>query len=389
MKLKVKHSGGQFKYEFTEETCLVDFLATCMSEMSNKVKSVSDLAIKKGYPPVLVVSSNGDDLLVKDLQFSNGISLTAATGEMSCTLQTKAEASTTMGDTKDTKSVPGVPVPSTKIASEPTSGLDAETKHSIVENLMKMGNFSREVCLQAIGIAGTDLSLCYDICTSLQSSVLQPLMQTTTVAERKVIDADNSCLFNSIGFLRNGHANMNSIGMDPTVYRSMIGNTIMSEKGESYHPFLEGKSPHEYAAWIQNSEKWGGDVDIRILSDQLDLCIKAVDVESSYIHAFGKQDGDKSVIFVLFDGIHYDAIVMKKEDASGTSIKKVFALHSAEDIEMEKLSKELAVRLKQQKQFTNTSQFTLRCMVCSEGLIGEKEAREHAQSTGHQNFNEY
>ena len=59
------------------------------------------------------------------------------------------------------------------------SGLDEETTNLIVENLIQTGNFTRDVCLQAVGIAGTDLSLCFDICTSLQSTVLQ-FTQTST-----------------------------------------------------------------------------------------------------------------------------------------------------------------------------------------------------------------
>ena len=41
------------------------------------------------------------------------------------------------------------------------------------------------------------------------------------------------------------------------------------------------------------------------------------------------------------------------------------------------------------RQFTDTANFTLRCLVCQKGLVGEKEAVEHAKSTGHQNFGEY
>jgi ubiquitin thioesterase OTU1 len=41
------------------------------------------------------------------------------------------------------------------------------------------------------------------------------------------------------------------------------------------------------------------------------------------------------------------------------------------------------------RQFTNTASFTLRCGVCQIGLKGEKEAVQHATSTGHQNFQEY
>lgn len=41
------------------------------------------------------------------------------------------------------------------------------------------------------------------------------------------------------------------------------------------------------------------------------------------------------------------------------------------------------------RQFTDTASFTLRCGVCALGLVGEKEAVEHAKATGHQNFTEY
>jgi hypothetical protein len=41
------------------------------------------------------------------------------------------------------------------------------------------------------------------------------------------------------------------------------------------------------------------------------------------------------------------------------------------------------------RQFTDTAKFTLRCGVCALGLVGEKEAVEHAKATGHQNFAEY
>ena len=45
--------------------------------------------------------------------------------------------------------------------------------------------------------------------------------------------------------------------------------------------------------------------------------------------------------------------------------------------------------LQASKKFTDTANFTLRCGVCNRGLTGEKEAVEHAKSTGHQNFQEY
>ena len=50
---------------------------------------------------------------------------------------------------------------------------------------------------------------------------------------------------------------------------------------------------------------------------------------------------------------------------------------------------QLVARAHQARQFTDTASFTLRCGVCQIGLKGEKEAVEHAKSTGHTNFAEY
>jgi ubiquitin thioesterase OTU1 len=52
-------------------------------------------------------------------------------------------------------------------------------------------------------------------------------------------------------------------------------------------------------------------------------------------------------------------------------------------------AKDVVEALHKQRAFTDTSNFTLRCGICSIGLTGEKAAVEHAKQTGHQNFQEY
>ena len=39
--------------------------------------------------------------------------------------------------------------------------------------------------------------------------------------------------------------------------------------------------------------------------------------------------------------------------------------------------------------FTDLAGFTLRCLVCGEGITGEKHVQSHALATGHTNFAEY
>jgi ubiquitin thioesterase OTU1 len=41
------------------------------------------------------------------------------------------------------------------------------------------------------------------------------------------------------------------------------------------------------------------------------------------------------------------------------------------------------------RQFTDTANFTLRCIACNVGLVGERDAMTHARDSGHTNFTEY
>ena len=49
----------------------------------------------------------------------------------------------------------------------------------------------------------------------------------------------------------------------------------------------------------------------------------------------------------------------------------------------------LAQRAQQAGKYTDTANFTIRCLVCQRGLTGEAEAVAHAKTTGHTNFCEF
>jgi len=49
----------------------------------------------------------------------------------------------------------------------------------------------------------------------------------------------------------------------------------------------------------------------------------------------------------------------------------------------------VAAEARRARDFTDMASFTIRCLVCQNGLKGESEAVEHAKSTGHTNFSEY
>ncbi len=49
----------------------------------------------------------------------------------------------------------------------------------------------------------------------------------------------------------------------------------------------------------------------------------------------------------------------------------------------------LAADAKAKRSFTDVHGFTLRCLACQKGLVGEAGAKAHAAETGHSNFSEY
>lgn len=89
-------------------------------------------------------------------------------------------------------------------------------------------------------------------------------------------------------------------------------------------------------------------------------------------------------------GLHYDALALAAYD--GAPEAHDVTMFSVDDPQLQdvlKAASSLVCRYHDLRQYTDTSKFTLRCNVCQLGLVGEKEAMEHAQVSGHQRFSEY
>ena len=52
-------------------------------------------------------------------------------------------------------------------------------------------------------------------------------------------------------------------------------------------------------------------------------------------------------------------------------------------------AQELVAQLRKEHQYTDAATFTLKCEVCGKAIVGEKEARAHAEETKHSRFGEY
>ncbi|XP_067645271.1 ubiquitin thioesterase Otu1 [Eurosta solidaginis] len=195
---------------------------------------------------------------------------------------------------------------------------------------------------------------------------------------KKVVPADNSCLFTSVRFVLNGKVDNDGSEM----MRHIIATEVAADPQE-YNDAVLGKSNAEYCAWIQKPDSWGGAIEIAILSNYYGIEIDVVDIQNAIINRFGEDKNYGLRVFLLFDGIHYDPLYM--ETAGGGAPATIFPV---EEMDVYHQAEQLANEAKSSRQFTNVDKFSLRCLQCDVMLVGQVQAQEHAKSTGHANFGE-
>ncbi|XP_069798395.1 ubiquitin thioesterase OTU1 [Narcine bancroftii] len=197
---------------------------------------------------------------------------------------------------------------------------------------------------------------------------------------RHVVPADNSCLFTSIHYVVEGGISEPNCAPE---MRNLIAQIVASDP-DSYTEAVLGKSNQEYCKWICRNDTWGGAIEISILSKfyRCEICV--VDTQTVRIDRFGEDVSYKNRVFLIYNGIHYDPLERQFEDPE----KPPQTIFSTVDDAVLARALELGDEARSKRQFTDLNRFTLRCIICQKGLIGQIEAREHAKETGHTNFGE-
>ncbi|KAG8805660.1 ubiquitin-specific protease otu1 [Serendipita sp. 399] len=147
-----------------------------------------------------------------------------------------------------------------------------------------------------------------------------------------------------------------------------------------------GRTQEEYIKTILKPSTWGGAIELSIFSSHYKTEITSIDIETGRCDRFGEGQYTSRVI-VLYSGIHYDAVSIAPIPNAPLDFHTT--IFPTSDQHILQGAQKLADKLRANKKFTNTATFDLRCEDCRIGLKGEKEAREHAMTTGHQNFGEY
>lgn len=125
---------------------------------------------------------------------------------------------------------------------------------------------------------------------------------------KRVVPADNSCLFTSIRFVLNGKIDNEGSEM----MRRIIAQEVAADPLQ-YNGAVLGKSNSEYCTWIQKPDSWGGAIEVAILSNYYGVEIDVVDIQNAIINRFGEDKNYAVRVFLLFDGIHYDPLYMETE----------------------------------------------------------------------------
>ncbi|MCJ1308667.1 ubiquitin-specific protease otu1 [Agyrium rufum] len=211
-----------------------------------------------------------------------------------------------------------------------------------------------------------------------------PLPSHSSTLVLRIMPDDNSCLFRAFNtaFFGPSMDNMHEL-------RSIVAQAIQRDP-EQYNTAILGKPPNDYCRWIQSSDSWGGAIELGILAREFGIEICSVDVQTLRVDRF--QEGKEKRCILVYSGIHYDVIAMSPSDppyekAYAPPDFDVLVFDSQDDLVLQG-AVELCAALQKQGYFTDTAGFSIRCGDCGGLFKGEKGALEHAQQTGHYDFQE-
>ena len=324
MRVRLRAPGGQHTAELADDATVGDLKATVFDK-TGVAPAVQEL--KAGFPPKTIEGDDGTSLA--SVGVTNGESITVA------------EVASAVG-------APPSP-PQTSSMDE-----DEALARAIAASLEDSGNAPASV-------AAT---------------------RPRTEAVRVVIDSDNSCLFNAVGY------SMRRSLLEAPALRKVIADVVSGDEFTYNEGFL-GKPNAEYCAWIQDPKHWGGAVELSILAKHFGREIAAYDIQTERCDVYGQGEAYEERIMLLYDGLHYDALALNAPGGGRGDDVTVVPSRGPEAEAADAKARALVAEAHAARQFTDVANFALRCLVCQTGLKGEKEAVEHAKATGHQNFGEY
>ena len=143
------------------------------------------------------------------------------------------------------------------------------------------------------------------------------------VMQRKQMPSDNSCLFHSIAYVCNNRATPSPASA--AAVRETVANVVASDPAK-YSTIFLGSPNALYQQHIMSPDTWGGAIELSILATHYQTEIVAFDHKHLREDVFGRGEGYKRRVFVLYTGDHYDALVWQAGVGGGGGEQVVFSV---------------------------------------------------------------
>ncbi|TVY77929.1 Ubiquitin thioesterase OTU1 [Fusarium oxysporum f. sp. cubense] len=200
----------------------------------------------------------------------------------------------------------------------------------------------------------------------------------------RVMPSDNSCLFTAFGGALQDQIPAQRL-------RRMMADYIV-EHPEDYSEAVLGSPPSQYCRSIQDPDRWGGGIELSILSSIFDIQICTFDVQAQNLINFGENKRDRCIL--VYSGIHYDRVAFSLSDYPHDSPtyppEMDRTVWPTDDDEVLEKTRELVEKLNKAHYYTDTEGLILRCDVpgCDWIGSGQREGQKHAELTGHVDLSE-
>ena len=127
--------------------------------------------------------------------------------------------------------------------------------------------------------------------------------------QRKAMPSDNSCLFHSVAYVCSDKAQ----GPQAAAHvREVVANLVASDPAR-YSTIFLGSPNGLYQQHILNTDTWGGAIELSILATHFQTEVVAFDYHYLREDVFGRGEGYKRRVFLLYTGDHYDAMVWQAQ----------------------------------------------------------------------------
>eukprot|EP00792_Barthelona_sp_PAP020_P010674 TRINITY_DN424_c0_g1_i1.p1 TRINITY_DN424_c0_g1~~TRINITY_DN424_c0_g1_i1.p1 ORF type:complete len:242 (+),score=62.74 TRINITY_DN424_c0_g1_i1:144-869(+) len=209
------------------------------------------------------------------------------------------------------------------------------------------------------------------------------------------VPADDNCLFTVFSHCCSGQEFIEVQNLRNICAETFITNPSLYSFAPEYTPAAYYEEIKAYG--VTGKKKWGGDIEIMILSEYFKVNVIVIDfssrTKSPVTTTFKSNPASEGYIFLFFDGTHYNCFAanpVECEEGEWTSPQKdmdicIFSAQNVDKILDEKVLP-LAIKKKEKGEFFNPYSVNLMCNSCGMIFDTTKKAERHAEFTGHVNF---